>query len=183
MFRRPSNCSCRRYYEIWNHWVLNVLTMSSFFLYLEKIISHIHQVHSRLSSHGLNIKDTKCCWDFPSFKFLGHIVGKGKISIPDSCVLQLKNYVWLLTITQLRSLLDVANFYGKFLVSLCMHDTWQIWQGWYLTNLTRRGCLKNLDWNDCNDVFCYIVSRISYNVSFLYCMILFLCTVMPPWVA
>ncbi len=36
----------------------------------------------------------------------------------------------------------------------------------HLTNLTRRGCTKNLDWNnDCNDAFCYIVSCIPYIVS------------------
>ena len=90
---------------------------------------------------------------------MGHIVGKGKISIPDSHVLQLKNYVKPQTVTQLRSFLGLANFYRKFVPRFAAHAQ-------HLTNLTRRGCPKNLDWNnDCNDAFCYIVSCISYNVS------------------
>ncbi len=54
---------------------------------------HIAQVLSRLQSHGLTIKISKCLWGCRQFEFLGLIVGNGKLSIPESRVDKFKSFV------------------------------------------------------------------------------------------
>ncbi len=78
---------------------------------------HIAQVLSRLQSHGLTIKISKCLWGCRQFEFLGLIVGNGKLSIPESRVDKFKSFVMPKTKKQLQSFLGMCNYYRKFIPS------------------------------------------------------------------
>ena len=39
-----------------------------------------------VSKNGLTIKESKCVWAAESLEYLGHVVGKGKLSVPEARV-------------------------------------------------------------------------------------------------
>ncbi len=122
-------------------------------------LSHINQVLSRLNHHGLTVKQSKCCWAFSSFDFLGYNVGNGSLSIPEARVKQLREYARPKTIPQLRSFLGLVNYYRHFVLNFASHSR-------HLTCLTKRGLPQNIDWNnDAIDAFDVIVSCICNNIS------------------
>ena len=58
----------------------------------EEHLMHIRSVLSYLRKTGLTAKPSKCEWSTISLQYLGHIVGKGMVSIPDAKVEALKNF-------------------------------------------------------------------------------------------
>ena len=58
----------------------------------EEHLMHIRSVLSYLRKTGLTAKPSKSEWGATSLQYLGHIVGKGMVSIPDVKVEALKNF-------------------------------------------------------------------------------------------
>ncbi len=56
-------------------------------------MSHVSSVLSRLAQAGLTVKKEKCSWCFTSFDFLGFHVGLGTLSIPQSKIIHISNYI------------------------------------------------------------------------------------------
>lgn len=104
-------------------------------------LSHISSVLSRLTSYGLTVKKSKCCWFFKSFEFLGFVVGNGQLSIPESRIQHMKSYKRPLTISQLRSFLGLCNFYSRFIPTFSSFTS-------VLSKLTRKHCPNKLRWNN-----------------------------------
>ena len=48
----------------------------------EEHLSHIDQVMQKLKGVGLTAKPSKCEWDKEDLIYLGHKIGKGRISVP-----------------------------------------------------------------------------------------------------
>ncbi len=80
-------------------------------------LSHISQVLSRLSDHGLTVKLKKCLWGCTQFEFLGYVIGEGKLSIPPARLHQFQHYVKPKTRKPLKSFLGLCNYYRKFIPS------------------------------------------------------------------
>ncbi len=50
----------------------------------EDHLIHVANTLERLAHHGLTVKKSKCHWVYMSFEFLGHMVSKGGIAIPQA---------------------------------------------------------------------------------------------------
>ncbi len=81
-------------------------------------ISHVSSVLSRLAQAGLTVKKEKCSWCFTSFDFLGFHVGLGTLSIPQSKIIHISNYIMPKTKSSLKSFLELITFYSKFIPNL-----------------------------------------------------------------
>ncbi len=86
-------------------------------------ITHIFSVLGRLSAANLSVKQSKCCWLYSSFEFLGFVVGDGKLSISEAKVQHIKNYLPPKTKTDLRAFLGLVTFYSRFIPSFANHTS------------------------------------------------------------
>ncbi len=77
---------------------------------IEFHIDHIKQVLGRLAQHGLTVKESKCKWCFTCLEFLGHMIGRGKMSIPQARVDAMAKY-------------KMANYYAKYVPSFALHSS------------------------------------------------------------
>ena len=58
---------------------------------------HIQAVLEALRANGLTAKLKKCKWGAQTLEYLGHTVGKGKVSVPEAKVDAIKNFKRLVT--------------------------------------------------------------------------------------
>ncbi len=86
-------------------------------------LSHLTSVLSRLSHAGLTVKQSKCCWCFKSFDFLGFHVGNGQLSIPEARVSHISSYIIPSTKSDLKSFLGLITFYSRFVPNLAHHTS------------------------------------------------------------
>ncbi len=77
-------------------------------------LNHVEQVLKRLSEANLTAKPSKCEWGKDCVNYLGHTVGRGKVSIPEARAASIKNYVRPKTREQLKSFLGLCGYYRKF---------------------------------------------------------------------
>ena len=63
----------------------------------------------RLRNIGITAKLSKCEWSATSLQYLGHVVEKGVVSVPNAKVEALKNYKMPITKTDLNS---ISRYYG-----------------------------------------------------------------------
>ena len=68
-----------------------------------------HVFYLRLRNIGITAKLSKCEWSATSLQYLGHVVGKGMVSVPNAKVEALKNYKMPITKTDLKS---ISRYYG-----------------------------------------------------------------------
>ena len=70
---------------------------------------------SCLAKAGLTAKPSKCAWGCTQLVYLGHVVGEGKMSIPEAKVDRIRNFLQPVTVLQLRSFLGLIGYYSKFI--------------------------------------------------------------------
>ena len=58
----------------------------------EEHLVHLRIVLERLRKNGLTAKPSKCEWGASSLTYLGHVVGAGKVSIPEARVDAIRNF-------------------------------------------------------------------------------------------
>jgi len=87
----------------------------------EMHIGHVRKVLSRLREAGLTASPKKCRWGCEVVEFLGHKIGGGKTSIPESRVKVLRDYVKPRTKRGLRTFLGVVGFYRRYINMLAKH--------------------------------------------------------------
>ena len=80
----------------------------------EDHLEHIRAVIERLQAAGLTAKCSKCLWGKSSLEYLGHVVGEGKVSVPQAKVAALRHYLRPVTKPQLKSFLGLAGYYRRF---------------------------------------------------------------------
>ena len=81
----------------------------------EDHVAHIKCVLDRLRKAGLTAKPAKCQWISASLTFLGHTVGRGKVSTPDHRVEAIRNHVRPVTKKDVQSFLGTTGYYRKFI--------------------------------------------------------------------
>ena len=84
-------------------------------------MGHVREVLSRLREAGLTASPKKCTWGGKVVQFLGHSLGEGKVSIPESRVNTLRNYVKPRTKRGLRTFVGVVSFYRWYIDMLATH--------------------------------------------------------------
>ncbi len=86
-------------------------------------LTHINTTLQRLANNGLTVKSSKCSWCYTAFEFLGFIVGKGGIAIPQARVEYMAKYKIPKTKQQMKAFLGLVNFYSKFIPSFAQHTS------------------------------------------------------------
>ena len=81
----------------------------------------IARVLSRLRSAGLTANMSKCQWGQTTCEFLGHVVGKGRVSPADLKVLAVRNFPTPKTKKQVRQLLGLTGYYRRFVQNYAEH--------------------------------------------------------------
>ena len=87
----------------------------------ENHVGHVREVLSRLREAGLMASPKKCTWGSKVVEFLGHSLGEGKVSIPESRVKALRNYSKPRSKCGLRMFLRVVSFYRRYINMLAHH--------------------------------------------------------------
>ena len=71
----------------------------------------------RLKRAGLTAKPSKYQWAKRTLEYLGHVVGNGRVSVPEAKVEALKNYVRPKTKAQLKYFLGLTGYYRRFILN------------------------------------------------------------------
>ncbi len=75
---------------------------------LKRVLKTIERV-------GMKVKLRKCVFGRKRLKYLGHIIGEGVVTVPESRVLAFKNYGRHKTKRQLRTFLGAIGYYRRFI--------------------------------------------------------------------
>jgi hypothetical protein len=78
-------------------------------------LANLRVVLQRLREHKLYIKMSKCQFNKPELKFVGHVVGRAGISVDPDKVKALAAFPRPRNLTELRAFLGLANYFRKFL--------------------------------------------------------------------
>ena len=96
----------------------------------EDHLTHVEFVLLALREHGLTAKPSKCQWGSQSFIYLGHEVGRGKVSVLEAKITAIRDYKQPKTKRDLEAFLGTTGYYHKFIRNYADHSL-------QLTNTTR----------------------------------------------
>lgn len=82
---------------------------------LDEHVQHLRQVFQVLRENKLYVKKEKCAFAQKEVKFLGHIVGEGKLRMDTSKVKAIQEWEPPKKVTELRSFLGLVNYYRRFI--------------------------------------------------------------------
>ena len=80
--------------------------------------AHVKQVRAvleRLAQFGLTTNPGKCVWGVAVIEYLGHVVGRGHVWIPDIRVKALREFKRPVTKKELKSYLGMLGYYRRFI--------------------------------------------------------------------
>ena len=77
---------------------------------------HLGQVLSALDKHGLKVKEAKCEFGWKCVEYLGHIVGDGKLAVPEHRAAAMKEFKQPRTKKELRSFIGAMSYYRQFIL-------------------------------------------------------------------
>ena len=92
---------------------------------------HVERVLQRLSEAGLTANSRKCQWGQTQCEFLGHVVGKGRVSPADLKVGAVRLFPVPTTKHQVRQFLGLTGYYRRFIPRYAEHS-------FHLTEATRK---------------------------------------------
>ena len=120
----------------------------------EEHLAHIKAVLEALRQSGLTAKPAKCQWGSSKLEYLGHIVGEGKVEVPQARVKAIKEFKRPETKRQLQAFLGTTGYHRKFIRSYADHSA-------NLTVATRKTAPNRLEWTEamCDD-FCYLCTTL-----------------------
>lgn len=81
-------------------------------------LATLDKVLDCLKTAGLRLKRRKCAFLLPAVEYLGHKISAEEIQPTEEKVRAIKEAPSLTNMTQLRSFLELMNYYGKFLPKL-----------------------------------------------------------------
>jgi predicted aspartyl protease len=79
-----------------------------------------HEIHLRavldiLRTHKFYVKESKCDFNKPEVKYLGHIVGRHGVKVDPAKVEAVANWPQPTTVTEVQAFLGVANYFHRFI--------------------------------------------------------------------
>ncbi|GBG83544.1 hypothetical protein CBR_g37260 [Chara braunii] len=81
---------------------------------LEEHQGHLRQVLEKLREANFKINAKKCDWAKTQVLYLGHVLDGDDVKPEDSKIAAIRDWPTPRTLTELRSFLDLANYYRKF---------------------------------------------------------------------
>ena len=107
----------------------------------EEHCQQIDVVLGRLKQAGLTAKVTKCQWAQTQVEFLGHIVGKGKVSPAELKVKAVADFQLPKTKKGVRQFLGLTGYYRRFIPNFAEHS-------FHLTEATRKTAPERIMFSD-----------------------------------
>ena len=107
----------------------------------ESHMKHVKAVLSTLASIGVTLNLKKCTFAQSTIKFLGFIIGEGKVFPDPEKVDAIRNFPKPINKKQLRSFLGLLNFYKRFVPHLSNHVA-------KLTDLLLKTSPDKISWTD-----------------------------------
>ena len=104
-------------------------------------LKHVREVLQALQKAGLTAKPTKCAWGRRYLQYLGHIVGSGKLAVPEYRVTAMANFVRPTTKRSLRRFLGSVGYYRAFIEDFASHSA-------VLSPSTARASPDRLVWSE-----------------------------------
>ena len=83
---------------------------------LEDHVVHFEMVFDRLRQNQLYVKKEKCEFAQTEIMFLGHSISKSEIRMDGVKVVAIRDRPTPTKVTELRSFLDLANYYRRFIL-------------------------------------------------------------------
>ncbi len=80
----------------------------------EEHIEHLRQVMSLLRQHKLYAKLSKCDFNKPELKFLGHVIGREGISVDPEKIDVIRKWPVPKDVSELRAFLGLCNYFRRF---------------------------------------------------------------------
>lgn len=84
----------------------------------EEHLRNLEEVLQRLRAAGMKLKREKCSFMMPQVEYLGHVINKDGLQPSESKVRAITEAPVPRNTTELRSLLGLVNYYGRFLANL-----------------------------------------------------------------
>ena len=101
----------------------------------------LRSTFQRIREAGLTIRPTKCSVGYNSVDFVGHVVGKGSLSMDEEKLGRIKEAPQPKTKKQVRSFLGLAGYYRKFIPNYAEIAV-------PLTDLTKKNQPNQVKWGD-----------------------------------
>ena len=75
----------------------------------------MQQVFDILHANQFVVKQSKCCFNLPEVKYLGHVVGRDGVKVDPAKVKAVEQWPRPETETQVRSFLGFTNYFRRFI--------------------------------------------------------------------
>jgi len=107
----------------------------------EDHVRHVRSVLEKLKEAGLTASPKKCHWGGSCVEFLGHMIGGGKMSLPQHRVTALAKYERPRSKKGLRAFLGSVSFYRRYVDKLASQTA-------ILTPHTAKAAPSSIVWNE-----------------------------------
>ena len=81
-------------------------------------LSSLEEVFRHLSAEGITDKRCKCSFLNAQVEYLGHVIDQNGLHASDNKLQAIRNAPYPKNVQQLRSLLGLMNYYGKFVPNM-----------------------------------------------------------------
>ena len=125
-----------------------------------KHIGHLRSVFTELRRNGLTAKPSKCVFGKQHIEYLGHLVGSGRLAVPQHRVEALAGYIKLKSAKDMRSFLCTMSYYWKFIDGYANYSS-------LLSPSTSKKAPREVQWtSEMEEAFHCLKSKLS-NVTVL----------------
>jgi len=81
----------------------------------EEPIRHLQAVFVEFEKHNLTVKPSKCSFGLKHIEYLGHVIGEGKLAVPQHRIKALQDFKQLKTVKDMRAFLGTMSYYRRFI--------------------------------------------------------------------
>ena len=123
-------------------------------------LEHLRAVFTELRRHNLTAKPKKCVFGKRYLEYLGHLIGSGRLAVPQHRIAALEAYIKPKTAKDMHSFLGTMSYYRKFINGYANYSA-------LLSPSTSKKAPRDVQWTpEMEDAFYQLKSKLS-NVTIL----------------